>query len=78
LFGTSIRILRQRRLRAFLSKMLTSLPKRLGHTRHRLDDVLLAHVQSRRDLFRRLFHHRSMLSIVLVSPRRIAARADTC
>lgn len=61
LFGATISILSQHRLRAFLAKVLARLAKRLGNACHRLDDVLFAHVQPRRDLFRGLFHHRRAL-----------------
>jgi hypothetical protein len=59
LFGPAIGILCQHRLRAVLSKMLTRLAKRLGKSSDSLGDVFFAHVQSRRDLFRSLLHHRS-------------------
>jgi hypothetical protein len=59
LFGTTIGILCQHRLRAVISKVLTRLAQRLGKTGDGLGDVFFAHVQSRRDLFRSLLHHRS-------------------
>jgi hypothetical protein len=61
LFGPAVGILCQHRLRAVLSKVLTRLAERLGKTGDGLGDVLLTHVQSRRDLLRGLFHHRSAL-----------------
>jgi hypothetical protein len=44
LLSTTIGILCQHRLSAFFPKVLPRLPERLGHTGHRLDDVLFAHV----------------------------------
>jgi len=67
LLSTTIGILRQHRLSAFFPKVLSRLPERLGDTGDRLDDVLLAHVQSRRNLFRSVFHHRSTLACICAS-----------
>jgi len=66
LLSTTIGILRQHRLSAFLPKVLPRLPECLGDTGDRLDDVLLAHVQSRRNLLRCLFHHRRTLGPAFV------------
>jgi hypothetical protein len=71
LFGPAIGILCQHRLRAVLSKMLTRLAKCLGKTGDGLGDVLLTHVQARRDLLRGLLHHRSALVSAGPSRRRI-------
>jgi len=54
LLGASIDILRERRLCAFLAEMLAGLAKRLRHAGHRPDEVLLAHVETRRHLLRDL------------------------
>jgi hypothetical protein len=62
LLGTTVGILCQHRLGAFLSKVLACLPERLGHACHRLGHVLLAHVHPRRDLLRSLFRHRRTLA----------------
>jgi len=72
LFGTTISILSQHRLRAFLAKVLARLAKRLCNASHRLDDVLFSHVQPRRDLFRGLFHHRRALVFGTSTGRTVA------
>jgi hypothetical protein len=69
LFGTTIGILCQHRLRAILSKVLTRLAQRLGKTGDGFSDVIFAHVQSRRNLLRSLLHHRST-TVSAGTPRR--------
>jgi hypothetical protein len=73
LLGTAIGVLRQRWLRAFFPKVLARLPERLGHACDRLDDILLAHIQSRGDLLRGLFRHRRTLGSPRVPTGRIVA-----
>jgi len=73
LLSTTIGILRQHRLSAFFPKVLPRLPERLGDTVDRLDDVLLAHIQSRRHLLGGLFLHRSTLTRICASIGRTMA-----
>jgi len=62
LLRATIGVLRKRRLRAFFSEVLSGLAKRLGQASHRLDDIVLAHVQPRSDLLGSLIHHWGPLS----------------
>jgi hypothetical protein len=73
LLGTAIGVLRERWLGTFVPKVLARLPERLGHTCDRLDDVLLADIQSRGDLFRGLFRHRRTLGFTCAPTGRIVA-----
>lgn len=74
LLGASIDILREHRLGAFLAEVLAGLAERLGDARHRIDEVLLAHVEPRRhlvrDLLGGLIHDRGRLAVVTSSLRR--------
>jgi len=62
LFGTTLGILCEHRLRTFFPKVVACLSKSLRDTSHRFSHVLLAHVEPRRHLFRGLFHDRSALA----------------
>jgi hypothetical protein len=57
LLGTAIGVLRERWLGAFFPQVLARLPERLSHASDCLGDVLLTHIQSRRDLLGGLFRH---------------------
>jgi hypothetical protein len=61
LFGTAIRVRGQRGLCAVLAKVLAGLAKRLGNSRDRLGNVVLAHVKSGCHLLGGLVHDRRAL-----------------
>jgi hypothetical protein len=61
LLGAAIGIGGQRGLCALLAKVLAGLAKRLGNSCSRLDNVVLAHVESGCHLLGRLIHHRRAL-----------------
>jgi len=61
-FGTTIGKLGQRRWGSVFTKVLPGLAQRLRHFRHRLGDILFAHVHTGCHLLRRLIHHRSTLA----------------
>jgi len=79
LLSATIGVLGQRRLGAFLAQMLTGLAKRLCHTGHRFDEILLAHVEPGRHLIRDclsgLIGHRARLPVTRTALGRTATLA---